>query len=280
MATAAIFRKSGSLPGFSLALGWTIFWLTAIVLIPLTSLAVKSASLGLGGFGRLLADDRVTHALAVSLIAAAIAAAIDAVFGLLIAFVLTRYDFPGRRLFDAAVDLPFALPTAVAGISLATLWAEHGWIGARLAAHGWKVAYTPLGIVVALVFVGLPFTVRTVQPVIAEMDRELEEAANTLGASPFKLATRVLLPPLYPAVLTGFGLALARGIGEYGSVIFIAGNMPRISEIAPLLIVVKLEEFDMAGATGIAILMLVMSFTLLFAINFVQGRMRRRLGHD
>jgi sulfate transport system permease protein len=280
MTTAArMFRKSGSLPGFSLALGWTLFWLTAIVLIPLTTLAVKSAELGFGGFARLLSDGRVTHALALSIVAASIAASIDAVFGLLIAYVLTRYSFPGRKLLDAAVDLPFALPTSVAGISLAALWAENGWIGAQLARHGLKVAYTPVGIIVALVFVGLPFVVRTVQPVIAEMDRELEQAADSLGANPFQIATRVVLPPLFPAVLTGFGLALARGIGEYGSVIFIAGNMPKISEIAPLLIVVKLEEYDVAGATGIAVLMLLSSFAILFTINFLQGRLRRRLGH-
>jgi sulfate transport system permease protein len=279
MSVASVFRKSGSLPGFSLALGWTLFWLTAIVLIPLTTLAVKSAELGSSGFARLLSDGRVTHALALSLVAASIAASIDAVFGLLIAYVLTRYRFPGRKLFDAAVDLPFALPTSVAGISLAALWAENGWIGAQLARHGLKVAYTPVGIIVALVFVGLPFVVRTVQPVIAEIDRELEQAADSLGANPFQIATRVVLPPLFPAVLTGFGLALARGIGEYGSVIFIAGNMPRISEIAPLLIIVKLEEYDMAGATGIAVLMLLSSFAILFTINFLQGRLRRRLGH-
>jgi sulfate transport system permease protein len=227
----------------------------------------------------LLSDGRVTHALALSIVAASIAASIDAVFGLLIAYVLTRYSFPGRKLLDAAVDLPFALPTSVAGISLAALWAENGWIGAQLARHGMKVAYTPVGIIVALVFVGLPFVVRTVQPVIAEMDRELEQAADSLGANPFQIATRVVLPPLFPAVLTGFGLALARGIGEYGSVIFIAGNMPKISEIAPLLIVVKLEEYDVAGATGIAVLMLLSSFAILFTINFLQGRLRRRLGH-
>jgi sulfate transport system permease protein len=207
------------------------------------------------------------------------AAAIDTVFGLVVAWVLVRYRFPGRRLLDAMVDLPFALPTAVAGIALAALYAPTGWLGAWLVPLGIEVAFTPLGILVALVFVGLPFVVRTVQPLIAEFDREVEEASATLGASRYATLWRVLLPALLPALLTGFALALARTLGEYGSVIFIAGNLPHVSEIAPLLIVIRLEEFDYAGATAIALVMLVLSFAVLFAINAANAALRRKLGH-
>jgi sulfate transport system permease protein len=265
----------GVLPGFGIAFGWAVTWLSLIVLIPLAALAFQAAGLGVGGFVRLLADPRVTAALRLSFGAALIAAAVDAVFGLLVAWVLTRYRFPGRALIDAAVDLPFALPTAVAGVTLATLFAETGWIGGLLAPLGVKIAYTRLGVVVALVFVGLPFVVRTVQPLLAELDREVVEAAAVLGASRLAPVFRVLLPPLVPAILTGFGLSLARGIGEYGSVVFIAGNMPHLTEIAPLLVVIRLEEFDTVGAAGIACLMLSLSFALLLIVNLAQARARR-----
>ena len=266
----------GVLPGFGLAFGWTVVWLSAVVLIPLVALAHKASGLGVSGFVELLHDPRVLSALELSFGAALVAALINAVFGVLVAWVLTRYRFPGRGLVDAAVDLPFALPTAVAGITLAALFAKTGWVGAWLEPMGLKVAYTRLGVVVALVFVGLPFVVRTVQPLLADLDREVEEAAATLGASRAATVFRVLLPPLVPAILTGFTLAFARGVGEYGSIVFIAGNMPYLTEIAPLLIVIRLEEFDYVGATGIACVMLTVSFTLLFAINALQAWASRR----
>lgn len=266
----------GVLPGFGLALGWTMVWLSLIVLIPLAALAMKASGLGVSGFLRLAQDARVVAALELSFGAALIAALINAVFGVLTAWVLTRYRFPGRALVDAAVDLPFALPTAVAGITLAALFAKTGWVGALLAPLGIEVAYTRAGVVVALIFVGLPFVIRTVQPLLADLDREVEEAAATLGASRAATVFRVLLPPLVPAVLTGFALAFARGVGEYGSIVFIAGNMPYLTEIAPLLIVIKLEEFDWIGATGIASLMLAVSFLLLLVINLIQARASAR----
>lgn len=266
----------GVLPGFGLALGWTVVWLSLIVLIPLVALAVKASGLGIAGFVGLLRDARVVAALELSFGAALIAALINAVFGVLVAWVLTRYRFPGRALIDAAVDLPFALPTAVAGITLAALFAKTGWVGGWLEPLGIEVAYTQLGVVVALIFVGLPFVVRTVQPLLADLDREVEEAAATLGASRAATVFRVLLPPLVPAVLTGFTLAFARGVGEYGSIVFIAGNMPYRTEIAPLLIVIKLEEFDWVGASGIACVMLVASFALLLAINVIQSLANKR----
>ena len=267
---------TGVLPGFGLAFGWTVVWLSFIVLIPLLALAWKASGLGVDGFLRLLKDARVLAALELSFGAAFAAALINAVFGLVVAWVLTRYRFPGRALVDAAVDLPFALPTAVAGITLAALFAKTGWVGAWLEPLGLKVAYSRLGVVVALVFIGLPFVVRTVQPLLEDLDREVEEAAATLGASRTATVFRVLLPPLVPAILTGFTLAFARGVGEYGSIVFIAGNMPYLTEIAPLLIVIKLEEFDYVGATGIACLMLAVSFSLLFAINALQAWASRR----
>lgn len=266
----------GVLPGFGLAFGWTVVWLSFVVLIPLAALAAKASGLGVSGFVKLLHDARVVAALELSFGAAFLAALINAVFGVLVAWVLTRYRFPGRSLVDAAVDLPFALPTAVAGITLAALFAKTGWIGSWLEPMGIKVAYSRLGVVVALVFVGLPFVVRTVQPLLADLDREVEEAAATLGASRAATVFRVLLPPLVPAILTGFTLAFARGVGEYGSIVFIAGNMPYLTEIAPLLIVIRLEEFDYVGATGIACVMLAVSFTLLFAINALQAWASRR----
>ena len=269
-------RQPSILPGFGLTLGYTIFYLTAIILIPLVGLVWRSASLGWEEFFAIATDERTLLALKVSFGSALAAAAVNAVFGVIVAWVLVRYDFPGRRLLDAVVDLPFALPTAVAGISLAALYAPNGWIGALLAPLGIKIAFTPLGIVVALVFVGLPFVVRTVQPVMEELDREVEEASATLGASRFQTLRMVVLPALTPAILTGFALAFARGVGEYGSVIFIAGNIPYVSEIAPLLIVIRLEEFNYAGATAIACVMLVISFAMLLFINLLQMWSRRR----
>ncbi|HLP69713.1 MAG TPA: sulfate ABC transporter permease subunit CysT, partial [Rhizobium sp.] len=264
-------RQPSILPGFGLTLGYTIFYLTAIILIPLAALVWRSASLGWDEFVAIALDERTLQALKVSFGCSLIAASINAVFGVLTAWVLVRYHFPGRRLLDAIIDLPFALPTAVAGISLAALYAPKGWVGSLFAPLGIKIAFTPLGIVVALVFVGLPFVVRTVQPVMQEIDREVEEVAATLGANRFQTISRVILPGLVPAILTGFALAFARAVGEYGSVIFIAGNIPYVSEIAPLLIVIKLEEFNYAGATAIAAVMLILSFLMLFVINLIQA---------
>ncbi|WP_454287830.1 sulfate ABC transporter permease subunit CysT [Rhizobium arsenicireducens] len=269
-------RQPSILPGFGLTLGYTIFYLTVIILIPLVGLVWRSASLGWEEFFTIATDERTMLALKVSFGSALAAGAINAVFGVIVAWVLVRYDFPGRRLLDAVVDLPFALPTAVAGISLAALYAPNGWIGSLLAPLGLKVAFTPVGIVVALVFVGLPFVVRTVQPVMEELDREVEEASATLGATRLQTLRIVVLPALTPAILTGFALAFARGVGEYGSVIFIAGNIPYISEIAPLLIVIRLEEFNYAGATAIACIMLLISFAMLLFINLLQMWSRRR----
>jgi sulfate transport system permease protein len=274
-----LFRRPSVIPGFGLALGFTLTYLSLIVLIPLAALIVRSSSIGSAEFLRLTLDERTISALRISFGSAAIAALINAVFGLLLAWVLVRYRFPGRRLVDAMVDLPFALPTAVAGIALSTLYAPQEWLGPSLDLVGLKVAFTPLGIVVALVFIGLPFVVRTVQPVLADLDRELEEAAATLGAGRLQTTLRVILPPLLPALLTGFALALARAIGEYGSVIFIAGNIPFVSEIAPLLIVIRLEEFNYAGATVIATVMLAISFAMLLLINVIQAWSRRRFGY-
>jgi sulfate transport system permease protein len=266
------------LPGFGLTLGFTLTYLGLIVLIPLTVLFVQAAGAGGTKFWSELANPRTLAAFRVSFETALLAAALNAVFGLIIAWVLVRYRFPGRRFVDALIDLPFGLPTAVAGISLTTLYASTGWIGRPLAALDLHVAFTRAGILVALVFVGLPFVVRTVEPVLRDFDRELEEAAALLGANRAHILARVIVPPLVPALLTGFTLAFARAIGEYGSVIFIAGNMPGSTEILPLLIVIKLEQFDYAGATVVAALMLIASFVLLFAINLLQGWMRRRRG--
>jgi sulfate transport system permease protein len=258
------------LPGFGLTLGLTVLWLSLIVLIPLASLFLKSATLGVDTFWATIAAPRVVAALRLSFGGALAAAAINAMLGLVVAWVLVRYSFPGRRVVDAFVDLPFALPTAVAGIALTSLYAESGWVGGLLAPLGIKVAYTPLGVVVALVFVGLPFVVRTVQPVLEDFETEAEEAATTLGATRAQTFRRVILPSILPAVATGFALAFARAVGEYGSVIFIAGNLPMKTEIAPLLIVTRLEEYAYAEATAIAVAMLVASFVLLLAINLLQ----------
>lgn len=273
-------RQPSPLPGFGLALGFTLAYLALIVLIPLAGLGWRAASLGWPAFRAIALDPRTIEALKISFGTAAVASLVNVVFGVAVAWVLTRYRFPGRRFLDAMVDLPFALPTAVAGIALTALYAPNGWIGALLAPLGVKIAFTPLGIVVALIFIGLPFVVRTVQPVMQEIDREIEEAAATLGATRAATLARIVLPGLLPAILTGFTLALARAVGEYGSVIFIAGNIPYVSEIAPLLIVIRLEEFDYAGATAVAAIMLSISFALLMAINLVQAWSRRRFGHD
>jgi len=262
-----------------MTLGFSLAYLSLIILIPIAGLIWRSAALGWSEFFAVLADDRTQDALLVSFGTAFVAALINAIFGVIVAWILVRYEFPGRRLIDAMVDLPFALPTAVAGIALATLYAPQGWIGSLFMPFDLRIAFTPLGIVVALVFIGLPFVVRTVQPVMEEIDREVEEAAATLGANRFQTITRVLLPGLMPAILTGFSLAFARGVGEYGSVIFIAGNIPYVSEIAPLLIVIRLEEFNYAGATAIATIMLLISFAMLLVINLIQAWSRRRFGH-
>ena len=274
----AQWRRRRVLPGFGLTLGFTLSYLSLIVLIPLLVLFVQAAGAGWAKWWAELANPRTLAAFRVSFGIAFLAALINAAFGLLIAWVLVRYRFPGRRFVDALIDLPFGLPTAVAGISLASLYATTGWIGRPLAGHDIRIAFTPLGILVALVFVGLPFVVRTVEPVLRDLDRELEEASALLGARRRQILARVILPPLLPALLTGFTLAFARAIGEYGSVIFIAGNMPGITEIMPLLIVIKLEQFDYVGATVIAAIMLIASFVLLLAINLLQGWTRRRQG--
>jgi sulfate/thiosulfate transport system permease protein len=263
-------REPSVIPGFGLTFGITLTWIALIVLIPIAALILKASSLSLEQFASILLADRTLNALKLSFGLAFIAAVINVVFGLIVAWALTRYRFPGRRLADAIVDIPFALPTAVAGIALSSLYAPKGWLGGFLAPLGIKVAFTPLGILIALIFVGLPFVVRTVQPVLSDLDPEIEQAAASLGASRWQTVTKVILPSLLPAILTGFALAFARAIGEYGSVIFIAGNLPNVSEIAPLLIVIRLEEFRYADATAIATLMLVVSFVMLLIINRLQ----------
>jgi sulfate transport system permease protein len=278
-ASSRALRKPSVIPGFGVTLGFTLAYLSLIVLIPLAALVLRTVGLGWPEFWRLATDPRTVAALKVSFGISFAAAAVNAVFGLIVAWVLVRYRFPGRRLLDAFIDLPFALPTAVAGIALTAIYSPNGWVGSLLAPLGIKVAYTPLGILVALIFIGLPFIVRTVQPVLEDLDREVEEAAATLGARRIQIFARVILPAVLPALLTGFTLALARAIGEYGSVIFIAGNIPYVSEIASLLIIIKLTEFNYAAATAIATVMLLISFVLLLAINLLQGWSRRRLGH-
>jgi sulfate transport system permease protein len=258
------------LPGFGLTLGYTMVYLSLLVLIPLSAVFIRSLGLGWGHFWEVVTAPRVIASLRLSFGASVIAALINVVFGLNVAWVLVRYTFPFKRLIDAIVDLPFALPTAVAGIALTALYAPNGWLGSWLMSLGIKVAFTPLGIVVALTFIGLPFVVRTLQPVLEDLDKEVEQAAATLGASPVQAFARVILPALWPALLTGFALSFARAVGEYGSVIFIAGNMPMKSEIAPLLIVSKLEQYDYAGATAIAVVMLILSFALMLGINALQ----------
>jgi len=265
-------RRMRVLPGFGFTLGFTLTYLSLIVLIPVSSVFIKSSQLSLSGFVSAAFSPRVLAAYKLSFGAALGAAAINAVFGFIVAWVLTRYEFPGRRMVDALVDLPFALPTSVAGVALTAIYAPHGPLGEWLSGFGIQVAFTRLGVLVALVFIGLPFVVRTLQPVIEELDPEREEAAVTLGATRFTLFWKVLFPSLRPALITGFALAFARAVGEYGSVIFIAGNIPLVSEIAPLIIITKLEQYDYTGATAVAVVMLVMSFLLLLMINWLQWR--------
>ena len=271
-------RRRSAIPGLKLTLAVTALYLGVIVVIPLGTLLVRASSLGFAGIADIAMQPRIAAALRVSFGVSLLAAFLSAFVGAPIAWALARYRFPARRLFDAAIDLPFALPTAVAGIALSTIYAPNGWFGAPLAALGVNVAFTRLGILVAMIFVGFPFVVRTLQPVIAELETELEEASVTLGASRLMTLRRVIAPPLIPALLTGMALAFARGVGEYGSVIFIAGNLIGVTEIAPLLIIEKLEEFDYAGATAIAAIMLAISFAMLLAINRLQAYARTRLG--
>jgi sulfate transport system permease protein len=275
-ATAAWrFREQSPLGGFWPAFGFTLFYLGLIVVIPLAALALRPWELGIAGVWEVVSSERVVAALRLSFGAAAIAAAINAVFGAIVAWVLVRYEFPGKRVLDSLVDLPFALPTAVAGIALAAIYAPNGAVGALLNPYGVQIAYTPLGVLIALIFIGLPFVVRSVQPVLEDLSAEVEEAAATLGASRWRTMTQVIWPAIAPALLTGFSLAFARGVGEYGSVIFIAGNLPMVSEIAPLLIVIRLEEFDYAGAAAIGLAMLVASFAILFVLNLLHARLTR-----
>jgi len=265
-------RGAGILPGFGLSLGYSVLYLCLLVLIPLAALPIKSTDLGWVGFWAAVTAPRVLASYQLTFGASLIAALVNLAFGALVAWVLVRYTFPGKRMLDALVDLPFALPTAVAGIALTALYSRNGWLGSLLEQGlGLKVAFTPKGIVVALIFIGIPFVVRTVQPVLEDLEREIEEAAASLGAHRWQVIRRVLLPAILPALLTGFALAFARAVGEYGSVVFIAGNMPMVSEIAPLLIISKLEQYDYAGAAAIATVMLAVSFLLLLAINLLQA---------
>jgi len=269
------FRRR-TLPGFSLSLGFTLFYLTSLVLVPLLALLIRPWSLGFEGFWDAVTAPRVLASLRLSFGSAIAAAAIDSVFGLIIAWVLVRYRFPGKGLLDALIDLPFALPTAVAGIALSTLYAPSGWIGSILAEYGIKIAYTPWGVLVAMTFIALPFSVRTIQPVLADMGKDAEEAAATLGATRLQTIFRVALPMILPAILTGAAMAFARAVGEYGSIIFIAGNMPGISQIAPLMIVIKLEQYDYRGAAAIGVVMLAASFVMLLALNGLQSWAAKR----
>jgi len=271
--------KRNVLPGFRMTMGFTLFYLCLIVIIPLMTLPARTASMTFDAFWNTVTDPLVVASYKLSVGASLIAASINAVFGLVVAWVLVRYSFPGKRIIDSLVDLPFALPTAVAGITLTTIYAPTGWIGRHLDPLGIKVAYTPIGVTIAMIFIGLPFVVRTLQPVIEDLDVELEEAATSLGASRMRVLLQVILPYLYPAWLTGFALAFARAVGEYGSVVFISGNLPMQTQIAPYVILTKLEQFDYAGATAIAVVMLSMSFVLLLAINALQGWTTRRLSN-
>ncbi|MDQ8698096.1 sulfate ABC transporter permease subunit CysT [Hyphomicrobium sp. LHD-15] len=273
-------RAKRVLPGFGLSLGFTLAYLSLIVLIPLSAVFIKSAGMGWENFVNAVTAPRVIASFKLSFGASLLAAAINVVFGLILAWSLVRYTFPGKKLVDALIDLPFALPTAVAGISLTALYAKNGWVGSLLEPFGIKVAFTPLGILIALVFIGLPFIVRTVQPIIEDLDAEFEEAAASLGATRWQTFRRVVLPSLIPALLTGFALAFARAVGEYGSVIFIAGNIPLVSEITPLMIITKLEQYDYEGATAVASVMLIFSFILLLIINGLQAWTTKRTGRN
>jgi sulfate/thiosulfate transport system permease protein len=272
------FRQASPLPGFGLTLGFTTFFLSAVILLPLAALVVRASGMPIGDLFDTLLDERAVASYRLSFGAALLAAAVNVVFGFIVAWSLVRYDFPGRRLLDAMIDLPFALPTAVSGIALATVFSPTGWLGLKLAEAGIQVAYTWIGVVVALVLIGLPFVVRSVQPALIEVRRDLEDAAESLGAGGWHVFRRIILPTVLPALATGFTLAFARGIGEYGSVVFISGNLPLKTEITPLLIVIKLEQYDYDGAAALGFFMLAMSFVMLLAINLVQGWGQRRLG--
>lgn len=276
-ASAILLRKRSVIPGFGPAFGVTVFYLSLIVLIPLSAVFIRTAGMDWAKFVAAVTDDRVMAAYRLSFGGSLLAAAIDALFGLLVAWILVRYKFPGRRLLDAMVDLPFALPTAVAGIALSAIYAPNGWVGQFLEPYGIKLAFTPAGVVIAMIFIGLPFVVRTVEPVLQDIEMDVEEAASSLGANRWQTFRMVLLPAIMPALLAGFAMAFARALGEYGSIIFIAGNLPGVSEIVPLLIVIKLEQYDYQGATAIASVMLGASFLLLLAINLLQRWRRNRL---
>jgi sulfate transport system permease protein len=275
-------KQKSILPGFGLTLGFTLFYLSLIVLIPLSAAFLKASTLSWPQFWQIVTAPRALASYRLTFGASLIGALINLIFGLLVAWVLVRYSFPGKRLLDSMVDLPFALPTAVAGIALTTIYSSHGWVGRYLSSMGIKAAYSPLGVVIALTFIGLPFVVRTVQPVLEDLEKDMEEAAASLGANRLQTFTRVILPAILPAALTGFTMAFARAVGEYGSVVFISGNMPMRTEITPLLIITKLEQYDYAGATAIAVVMLVVSFVLLLAINLLQkwSLLRQRTSAD
>lgn len=273
-------KKKNVLPGFGLSMGITTFYISLVILVPLSMIFIESSKLGWTEFWQIVTSKRMLHAYKISFLTALGAAVLNAVFGFIIAWVLVRYTFPGKRIIDGLIDLPFALPTAVAGIALTTLYAQDGWFGQFFASFGIKIAFTPLGIMIALVFIGLPFVVRMVQPVLENMEHEVEEAANSLGATKRQTFIKVIFPEVLPAVLAGFSLAFARGLGEYGSVVFIAGNLPMKTEIVPLMIMTKLEQFDYAGATAIAVVMLVISFICLIIINLLQKWSRKHELHN
>lgn len=273
-----LLKQKSTLPGFNLALGYTVFYLSLIVLIPLSMLFVKTAQLSFSEFWQIVTAPRTLAAYRLSIGAAFVASLVNVFFGFLVAWVLARYTFPGKKVVDALIDFPFALPTAVAGITLTTLYASNGWVGQYLYKMGIESAYTPLGVTLALIFIGLPFVVRTVEPVLHEMDAEMEDAASSLGANRWQTFRRLIFPAVLPSLVTGFSLAFARTIGEYGSVVFIAGNMPGKTEIAPLLIITKLEQYDYAGATAIAVVLLMMSFFLLALTNLLQWWVSKRIG--
>jgi sulfate transport system permease protein len=272
--------KQSVIPGFGVTLGFTLAYLGLIVLIPLSAVIWKTTDLTWLQFWETISEPRVVASLKLSFGASLIAAAVNAIFGMVLAWALVRYTFPGKKIVDTLVDLPFALPTAVAGIALTAIYAKNGWLGQYLEPLGLKVAFTPVGIMVALIFIGLPFVVRTVQPVLEDLDKEIEEAAASLGANRAQAIFKVVLPIIFPALLTGFALAFARAVGEYGSVIFIAGNLPMVSEIAPLMIITKLEQYDYSGATSIAVVMLILSFILLLVINSLQAWTAKRTGRE
>lgn len=273
-------KKKNVLPGFGLSMGITTFYISLVILVPLSMIFIESSKLGWTEFWQIVTSKRMLHAYKISFLTAMGAAVLNAIFGFIIAWVLVRYTFPGKRIIDGLIDLPFALPTAVAGIALTTLYAQDGWFGQFFASFGIKIAFTPLGIMIALVFIGLPFVVRMVQPVLENMEHEVEEAANSLGATKRQTFIKVIFPEVLPAVLAGFSLAFARGLGEYGSVVFIAGNLPMKTEIVPLMIMTKLEQFDYAGATAIAVVMLVISFICLIIINLLQKWSRKHELHN